>query len=165
MSASEKEIQELFSQLVSTDDLFQRENIYIELLKREDEAIIKGFIELLYHDDPSLRNLAIEALVQLDAKAFPEVSKLLSSEDEDIRIFAANILGEMKDPRGIAAIRDHLLSETNVNVVAWIVEYLGEYGNDEDISLLESIREKFKQPFMEFAVNRAIQSLKSGGNE
>ncbi|GAV26193.1 hypothetical protein ciss_21260 [Carboxydothermus islandicus] len=162
--SKERGAQELFTKLIRTEDLFEREKIYIELLKKADDEIISGFIELLYHDDPSLRNLAIEALVQLDAKAFPEVKKLLLSEDEDIRIFAANILGEMKDPRGIAAIRDHLLSETNVNVVAWIVEYLGEYGNDEDIPLLESLREKFKQPFIEFAVNRAIQSLKSGGN-
>lgn len=156
---------EFFTKLLHTADLFERESIYIELLKEDGPEIISGFINLLYHEDPGLRNLAFEALVQLGSKAFPEVSKLLLSQDEDIRIFAANILGEMQDSRGIEALRNHILQETNINVVAWIVEYLGEYGNKDDIPLLEAVRAKFKEPFIEFAVNKAIQSLKNGGQE
>ena len=53
-----------------------------------------------------------------------------------------------------------LETEQDINVAMTAVDYMGEIGEEEDVVLLESLKDRFSgDPYAEFAVNTAIKLI------
>jgi HEAT repeat protein len=89
---------------------------------------VDALIPLLHSDSPGLRNLAIEILVRLGAKALPSVAELIHDPDPDVRKFAADILGAIKLAEGVPVLI-RLLGDPDPNVLQAAVEALGGMGD------------------------------------
>ncbi|MEA2049219.1 MAG: HEAT repeat domain-containing protein [Campylobacterota bacterium] len=127
--------------------------------KREDDYNI--IFKLLQSNNAYLRNKAITFLQDYgeDAKQF--IQNLLDSPDRDIRIFAVNILGDVKYEDSRDMLIELIEDENDINVLMAAVDYLGEIGEIKDIDLLEDIKDKFlDQPYAAFGIGIAIDKIK-----
>lgn len=108
-----------------------------------------------------LRNMAIKYLQESDEEAAIFIEKLLNSSDKDIRIFAINILGDVKYDKSVDMLRYFLAQEDDVNAMMTAVDYIGEIGSEEDIPLLETLKIAHKDdPYVIFGVDTAIDRIK-----
>ena len=108
-----------------------------------------------------LRNAAITYLQNSDEEAAIFIEKLLQSKNKDIRIFAINILGDVKYEKSVDMLRYFLAQEDDVNAMMTAVDYLGEIGSQEDIPLLKTLKVAHKDdPYVMFGVDMAIDRIK-----
>ena len=124
-------------------------------------APIDEILTLLKRENPYVRNLAISVLQTYGDAIKYYIVKYLIGEDRDLRIFAINVLGDVKFASSRDMLVELLESEEDVNVAMTAVDYLGEIGQEEDIALLESLKERFPDEFyVSFAVDGAINAIK-----
>jgi len=117
--------------------------------------------KMLKSDNAYLRNMAIKFLQEYGVEAKPFLEELMNNEDRDIRIFAINILGDVRYDDSVDMLRYFILKEKDINAMMTAVDYLGEIGSEEDIKLLEAIKNDFKdEPYVQFAIDTAIDRLK-----
>ena len=77
-------------------------------------------------------------------------------QDESI-----NVLGDVNFPESRDMLVELLEDEEDINVAMTAVDYMGEIGEVEDIELLESLKERFKDDvYANFAVDGAIKMIK-----
>ena len=87
--------------------------------------------------------------------------KFLIGDDKDLRIFAINVLGDVDFSESRDMLVELLEHEEDINVAMTAVDYMGEIGEEEDIFLLESLKERFNGDFYaEFAVDGAVKMIK-----
>lgn len=126
-----------------------------------DEAPIEHIMELLKLRNAYIRNLAISILQSYGDAIKYYIVKFLIGDDRDLRIFAINVLGDVNFPESRDMLVELLGKEQDVNVAMTAVDYLGEIGEPEDVSLLESLKERFSSdPYVAFAVDGAISLIK-----
>ena len=143
------------------------EHIYIDIafnsfhnVPKSDEDY-KNFTKSLQSSNVYLRNTAIKYLQESDSEVAIFLDKLLRSNDKDIRIFALNILGDVKYDKSIEMLRYFLAQEDDINAMMTAVDYLGEIGSEEDIELLETLKTAHKDnQYVLFAVDTAIARIK-----
>jgi HEAT repeat protein len=127
--------------------------------KREEDFDM--MFKMLKSDNAYLRSLVISFLQEYDIEAKPFIEKLMDNPDKDIRIFAINILGDVKYDDSIDMLRFFMLKEDDVNAMMTAVDYLGEIGNKSDIPLLEALKVQHEdEPYVAFGVDVAIEKLK-----
>ena len=90
---------------------------------------------LASEDNAGLRNAATEALVGLGSPALDGLFGALTGPDQDVRKFAADILGEIGDPRALDALVA-ALGDGDGNVRAAAAEALGRLGEARAIAPL-----------------------------
>ena len=132
---------------------------FTEKPKREED--FQKMFAMLKSDNAYLRNAAVSFLQGYgeDVKQF--IENLINNEDRDIRIFAANILGDLRFDGSVDLLRYLIMKENDINVLMSAVDYLGEVGSKEDIAILESIKESYKdEPYVAFGVDAAINKLR-----
>lgn len=127
--------------------------------KREED--FEMLFKMLKSDNAYLRNAVIMFLRNYGKEAKPFIEELMNSDDKDIRIFAVNILGDVRFDESIEMLREFIKKETDVNALMTAVDYLGEIGNEDDISLLENIKSRFNDPYVKFGVDLAIDRIKA----
>lgn len=88
-----------------------------------------------------LRNSVLEAIIRIGPEAVPAVAGLLKDEDQDVRKFAADILGGIETPETIPLLIAALDDEEE-NVVATSAEYLGKRGDRRAIPPLLRLLKK-----------------------
>ncbi len=126
-----------------------------------DEAPIEMVMDLLKLDNAYIRNLGISILRDFGDSIKYYIVKFLIGDDRDLRIFAINVLGDVDFPESREMLVELLESEEDVNVAMTAVDYMGEIGEEEDIPLLESLKERFAgEVYVEFAVDGAIKLIK-----
>ena len=126
-----------------------------------DEAPIEKIMELLKLENAYIRNLGISMLRDFGAAIKYYIVKFLIGEDRDLRIFAINVLGDVDFAESREMLVELLQTEEDINVAMTAVDYMGEIGEEEDIPLLESLKERFSGEFyVEFAVDGAIALIK-----
>ena len=126
-----------------------------------DEAPIEKIMELLKNSDAYLRNLGISMLRDFGDSIKYYIVKFLIGDDRDLRIFAINVLGDVNFAESRDMLVELLEKEEDVNVAMTAVDYMGEIGELEDISLLESLKERFNgEVYVEFAVNSAVSMIR-----
>ena len=162
---------EIFYVLRILSEIFQENNpqdhIFIDYAfanfenkpKREED--FEMLFKMLKSDNAYLRNAVIIFLREYGIEAKPFIEKLMVSEERDIRIFAINILGDVRFDESIEMIRRFIKAETDINALMTAVDYLGEIGSEEDIILLEDIKHRFDDPYVEFGINLAIDRIKA----
>ena len=58
-------------------------------------------------------------------------------------------------------LREFIKNETDINSLMTAIDYMGEIGSEEDIPLLEEIKEKFNDPYVSFGIDLAIDRIKA----
>lgn len=126
-----------------------------------DSAPIEKIMDLLKLENAYARNLGISMLRDFGDSIKYYIVKFLIGDDRDLRIFAINVLGDVNFSESKDMLVELLQTETDVNVAMTAVDYMGEIGEEEDIELLESLKERFSGEFyVEFAVDGAIKMIK-----
>lgn len=126
-----------------------------------EEAPIEAVMELLKLHNAYIRNLAISVLQDYGEAIKYYIVKFLIGNDRDLRIFAINVLGDVNFPESRDMLVELLEGESDINVAMTAVDYMAEIGQEEDIALLESLKEHFNHdPYVEFGVDNAIRMIK-----
>jgi len=124
-------------------------------------APIESVMELLKLKNAYIRNLGIEVLRDYGDAIKYYIVKFLIGDDRDLRIFAINVLGDVSFAESRDMLIELLESEKDINVAMTAVDYMAEIGEEEDIPLLESLKERFADdPYVQFAVDGAIRLIK-----
>ena len=117
--------------------------------------------KMLKSDNAYLRNAVIVFLQDYGIEAKPFFEELMNSKDADIRIFAINILGDVRFEDSVDMLRYFILKETEINPLMTAIDYLGEIGDESDIIILESLKEQFKDnDYVKFGIDLAIDRIK-----
>ena len=153
----------VLSELFKENNL--KEHVYIDFAfanfdtkpkRRED---FEKMIEMLKSDNAYLRNAAIEFLQNYGEEVKPYIEELFNSKDRDIRIFAINILGDVKFEESVNMLRRFILKEQDINALVTAIDYLGEIGNQDDIKLLEALKKEINDSYVHFAIDLAIKRI------
>jgi len=127
--------------------------------KRDDD--FNSIFKMLESDNAYLRNKAITFLQDSGENAKSFIRKLLNDEQRDIRIYAVNILGDVKYEDSRSMLIDLIQEEKDVNVLMTAIDYLGEIGEEEDIDILIPIKDKFaSEPYVSFGVDMACEKIR-----
>jgi len=125
-----------------------------------EDAPIEEIMDLLKLNNAYTRNLAISILRNFGDSIKYYIVKFLIGDDRDLRIFAINVLGDVDFAESRDMLVELLETETDINVAMTAVDYMGEIGEEEDIPLLESLKERFSGDFYAaFAVDGAIKMI------
>jgi len=126
-----------------------------------EDAPIEAIMDLLKLDNAYVRNLGISILRDFGNAIKYYIVKFLIGDDRDLRIFAINVLGDVDFAESRDMLVELLETEDDINVAMTAVDYMGEIGEEEDIPLLESLKDRFSGDFYaEFAVDGAIKLIK-----
>jgi HEAT repeat protein len=131
------------------------------LLLHNEKSYIPALEKALKsHENALLRNASMELYVALGGRALPSLVDLLKDDDPEVRIFAANLLGDIKDRRAIQGLIS-AMKDTDSNVRIASTEALGKIGNQEAVDALREALDD--EPWV---VMSAIKSLgETGGKE
>ncbi len=102
----------------------------------------REIVSLLHSDDNAgLRNAAMEILVRLGSSAVPALKEEMASDDQDVRKFVVDIMGEIGDETCIGSLI-HALQDADANVRTAAVENLGKIkARDAVPALLDAMSE------------------------
>lgn len=123
-------------------------------------APIEAVMELLKVRNAYIRNLGITTLQSYGDAIKYYIVKFLIGDDRDLRIFAINVLGDVNFAESREMLIELLEKEKDINVAMTAVDYMAEIGEPSDIPLLESIKQRFDDPYVIFAVDNAIRAIK-----
>ncbi|MCW7541091.1 HEAT repeat domain-containing protein [Aquabacterium sp. A7-Y] len=133
-----------------------RSVLFTSLARTGGGAAVAALLPLLRSEEAALRNGAIEVLARLPDAVGPHLDALLADADDDVRIFAVNLLGELPHA-GVPQWLDRVLRDEHaVNVVAAALEVLAEVGTPAALGALAAARGRFADdPFIGFAADLA----------
>lgn len=102
----------------------------------------REIVSLLHSDDNAgLRNAAMEILVRLGISAVPALKEEMASDDQDVRKFVVDIMGEIGDETCIGPLI-YALQDADANVRTAAVENLGKIkARDAVPALLDAMSE------------------------
>ncbi|MCK9371848.1 MAG: HEAT repeat domain-containing protein [Sulfuricurvum sp.] len=123
-------------------------------------APIEAVMDLLKVKNAYIRNLGITTLQSYGDAIKYYIVKFLIGDDRDLRIFAINVLGDVNFAESREMLVELLEHEKDVNVAMTAVDYMGEIGQPADIPLLESLKGRFDDPYVIFAIDNAIRSIR-----
>jgi len=106
--------------------------------------------------DAGLRNAAMEIYVRLGAAAAGPLVVLLGDADEEVRLFAAVMLGSIKEAEAVPALI-RALSDPDVNVRHAAAASLGQMGAPEAVPrLIEALR---SEPWLQYPAIHALGEI------
>jgi HEAT repeat protein len=134
-TTAEKEIGILLENLTDSDWWVRKDTIQ-KLLDYPAESYVGYLIQWLRNDEDALvRNAAMEMLREMGTGALSSLLSLLQDEDSDIRIFSANVLGDLEEPAALDAL-GRTLRDPDENVRTAAVEAIGKIGEEKAVDLL-----------------------------
>jgi len=156
----DKVVKCLVERLTEEKSRLVQEAIVSSLISIGTEVVVERCAELLRSEDAYIRNSALEILQVLDHKSLTVGRRLLHDPDPEVRIFAVNVLGELRSKEAVELLRRVVDEDKDVNVVAQAVEYLGEVGSrQEDWEAVRKATERFSDPFLSYAVETALKKM------
>jgi len=123
-------------------------------------APIESIMGLLKVRNAYIRNLGITTLQSYGDAIKYYIVKFLIGDDRDLRIFAINVLGDVNFAQSRDMLIELLENETDINVAMTAVDYMAEIGEEADISLLETVKIRFNDSYVDFAIDNAIRSIR-----
>ncbi len=124
------------------------------------KAPIEEIMNLLKVRNAYIRNLGITTLQSYGDAIRYYIVKFLIGDDRDLRIFAINVLGDVNFAESREMLVELLENEQDINVAMTAVDYMAEIGEIKDIELLESVKRRFSDSYVDFAVDNAIRSIR-----
>ncbi len=119
-----------------TKDWWSRKKEIEELAAGHEErhlAVLESWLRK--GEDHLSRNIAMEVFRALGSGATAFLVSLLSDSDADIRIFAANLIGDIGDKDALTALIE-TLEDTDLNVRIAAIEALGKMGDARAVGVL-----------------------------
>ena len=119
-------------------------------IEQEASQILDLAITVLIEGDFSQRwdvakvfpRLGANAGIGIDRAIYPIIEIVTSDEDEELRWYAARILGEFNHPSAIAALIDLLKSSDNDELTSMAASALGQIGNPAVAALKELLADE-----------------------
>ncbi|WP_457572579.1 HEAT repeat domain-containing protein [Desulfovulcanus sp.] len=145
--------------------LLQSKNVGVQeaaefaLRKAGCKKAVQELILLLESEDVAVRNLAMDILRDIGREDLEAIINLLKSNNPDLRIFAADILGSTDSPLVVFPLCDALLKDPNVNVRYQAAVSLGELGKTEAADCLYHALEEDEE-WVKFAVIEALIKIR-----
>lgn len=124
------------------------------------KAPIESIMELLKVKNAYVRNFGITVLQSYGDAIRYYIVKFLIGDNRDLRIFAINVLGDVKFAESRDMLVELLAKEQDINVAMTAVDYMAEIGQVEDIELLSSLKSRFNDVFVDFAIDNAIKMIR-----
>ncbi len=124
--------------------------------------VVSGLVRCLSAEgNAGARNSAIEALVQIGTQAVGAILPLLATPDADVRKFAIDVLGDIRDPQAVPEILERLTdNDENVRVAA--AEALGKIKDPRAVDPLTACLAANEQGWLDYA---AVEALGEIGDE
>lgn len=142
------------------EDPLVREAVIGALLVCDTRAVIAEMATLLRSEDASSRSAAFEVLTyKCDDEVIEIFEQLLQDGDRDVRVMTVHALGRSRYGRSAELFRRVIREDSDVNVVAAAVEYLGEMGEPGDAALIQKALERFQHPYFQWTARRALERL------
>ena len=134
-SAAKDEIRTLLDDLRDRDWWIRQETIS-KLICYPPEAYVPEITEWLRNDQDALaRNASMEMFRGMGSGALGPLLSLLGDPDADVRIFSANVLGDLQEPASLEALGS-ALRDPDGNVRTAAVEAIGKIGVEKAVDLL-----------------------------
>jgi len=111
------------------------------------EEEIQKTVKLLENENPALRQLAIEQLAphKDNHVALNAIIRSLHDKSQDVRSYAADVLGEVEDRQALIAL-SHALEDNSWKVRESVLGSFGKLKNPETVHfLIESLRDEHPQ--------------------
>ncbi|MEZ5359467.1 MAG: HEAT repeat domain-containing protein [Candidatus Zixiibacteriota bacterium] len=105
------------------------------LVKQGCDTSSRLLASFMGHNEISVRNLAAEILVRIGGNAVPALVEALDDNDHDVRKFALDVLGLIKD-KSVAGRVHAMLDDRNDNVACSAAEALGHLGTEDSVEPL-----------------------------
>lgn len=126
--------------------------------KKDDFSFLT---KMLQGQNVYLRNMVIKYLRENGEYAISYLKELMENADKDTRIFAINIVGDVKFEESVAMLRYFIAQEGDINAMMTAVDYMGEIGTVEDVALLEVVKKEHGgNAYVAFGVDMAIERIK-----
>lgn len=123
-------------------------------------APIESVMDLLKVRNAYIRNLGITTLQSYGDAIKYYIVKFLIGKDRDLRIFAINVLGDVTFAESREMLIELLENENDINVAMTAVDYMAEIGEMGDIPLLENVKNRFNDSYVDFAIDNAIRGIR-----
>ena len=132
------DIQKILDSLKNSD--WWSRKAAIESLTAYPEDLYLDVLEQWLRDgsDAHRRNAAMETYRSLGSRALKSLVKLLKDDDPDVRIFSANVIGDIKDTLSVPGLID-ALSDPDDNMKIASAESLGKLGDERAIEPLSAL--------------------------
>ncbi len=134
--AAQGEVRELLEELPERD-WWGRQEIISSLVARPGIEYLPYLEEgLRNHEDADIRNSAMEVYRALGPRAIQSLVSLVRDDDPEVRLFAVNILCDVRDKRALPVLTG-ALRDSDVNVRCAAAEALGSTGDTRALRPLE----------------------------
>lgn len=141
-----------------------REAAAVALISIGSEEVAEEVSWLLRSSDPYLRNTASDILQCIGEAAERVLAGLVRDPDPDVRGLAVRAVGRSELRSASRILREVVLSDDDINVVATAAELLGMKGEAaEDAEALRAARRRFRDPFLDFVVEEALEKMRAAG--
>ncbi len=138
-----------------------RHAIVTSLVQMATAEVADIFLQALGSDEPEWRNQAIIALQQLPQWVEPQLDRLLSDQDTDVRIMTVTLLASLPIPSVEHWLIRVLEHDQHVNVCAAAIDILGEVGSEQSMAALQAVSRRFEhEPFIAFAAELALKRIR-----
>ncbi len=156
MPSLAEEVRELFKGL-NSPEWWDRSHIIKRLREYPEELYLPLLEEALRdHENDTLRNGAMEFYRVLGSRGVPSLGRLLKDRDDEVRVFAATLLGEIGDPSAVPLLIE-ALNDPAPNVRASAVEAVGRLGAPEAVEPLK--RMISDEPWVAMAAIKAMADI------
>ncbi|MDR2161392.1 MAG: HEAT repeat domain-containing protein [Desulfovibrio sp.] len=149
----------LLVQHIASPNIGVQEAVDRALRKIGGPEVVEAVIPLLRSADAPVRNIAMDLLRVLGVCDFDSLNALLSDEDPDIRIFAADILGAMGTGLSVPPLCNALLQDPEVNVRYQAAVSLGVLARPEAAAALNKALQD--EEWVQFAVIESLTKIKA----
>lgn len=129
------EVERLLENLKNSDWWTREKNIQ-NLVSLPEDRYLPVLEEWLRDgDDAMLRNAAMEVYRALGPRALTSLAFLLKEDDTDVRVFSANVLGDIGGWAALHALVD-ALDDPDDNVRVAVIEAIGKTGDERAVRAL-----------------------------
>ncbi len=142
---------------MTSADWWVRDNAVRELLGFPVESYLP-FLEnaLRNHEDANLRNASMDCYRALEGRALPSLFNLIRDDDPEVRLFAANLMGDIGDIKAIPPLIASM-KDPDVNVRVASAEALGKIGDPSAVNPLREVLSD--EPWVTMAAIKAMGDI------
>ena len=145
--------------LLQSNNVGVQEAAELALRKIGGSQTVQALILLLESESVPVRNLAMDILREIGHEDLESIINLLKSNNPDLRIFAADILGFADSPLPVFPLCEALLKDPEVNVRYQAAVSLGKLGKPEAADCLYQALEEDEE-WVKFAVIEALIKIR-----
>ena len=113
------------------------EAVEVAVRKIRGEEAVRLIIPVLRNEDATVRNIAMDILREIAEDDVQSMIDLVYDEGPDIRIFATDILGSIKNASVVQVLSEALLHDPEVNVRYQVAISLGEIKDPKCVDVLK----------------------------